>query len=122
MSRIGLQSGVEMVIPKQFRRYELNQAASSSARVVVDRWEQDRGPWWDLLLTWWVPADPVWVLRQRAILDLRSGIRVYSWKPGVQQQSGGPGIEDAVYRCALSSHGDYVAESGDGRLELYRLP
>jgi hypothetical protein len=112
---------MEIPVPKQVRGYVLEQAATSSARVVVEKWEYDRDPWWELLLTWWVP-DPGGppLPRQRAAFDLGSGRLIASWKPRIQD-SRSPHGEDWPYHFALSASGDFLAEGGDGVLELYSL-
>jgi hypothetical protein len=69
----------EMAIPEKLRDYQLSQAATSSTRVLAERWGLFRYPWWVLLLTWWVPEDPPVVLKERAILDIKSGTRICSW-------------------------------------------
>jgi hypothetical protein len=117
-----INGGKEIPVPKQVRDYELTQAATSSARVVVEKWEYDRSsPWWTWPLTWWVPYPGSPPLpRRRVVFDIRSGNWISSWKPRVQD-SRSPYIVDHPYHCALSTSGDFLAESGDGGLELYRL-
>jgi hypothetical protein len=111
-----VDGGLEIPVPKQVRRYQMAQAATSSARVVAEKWEEDRGPWWALLLMWWVPVPgyPL-VPIKGAAFDLRSRRLLSSWKPRIQD-SGSP------YVAALSSGGEFLAESGDGVLELYNFP
>jgi hypothetical protein len=115
-----INGGKEIPVPRQVRGYRLNQAATSSARVIAEKWEYDRGPWWDLLLTWRVPVDWPVLPRRRVVFDLRSGNRISSWRPRIQDSTN-PFIEGRPYHCALSANGEFLAESGDGRLELYRL-
>ena len=116
-----INGGMEIPVQKQARGYVLNQAATSSTRVVADKWEYDRDPWWDTLLFWWVPVPGFPPLpRRRAIFDLRSGNWISSWKPRIQG-SRSPYIVDHPYHCALSTGGEFLAETGDGGLELYRL-
>ena len=118
-----INGGREIPIPKQVRGYELIQTAISSDRVVADRWKHDHDPWWSQLLFWWLwspiqesPSLP----RRRVLFDLRSGHRMSSWKPRIQQSTS-PTVLDWPYRCALSPSGEFLAEGGDGLLELYRL-
>jgi hypothetical protein len=116
-----INGGEKIPVPKQFRGYELNQTAPSSARVIAEKWEYDRNPWWDSLLTWWVPVPGSSPLpRRRVVFDLRSGNLVSSWKARIQD-SRSPYIMDHPYHCVLSTSGEFLAESGDGGLELYRL-
>jgi hypothetical protein len=111
----------EIPVPKQLRNYVLSQAASSSARVVAERWEADHFSWWETLLFWWVPYPGFPALpRQAMAFDLRSGTVISSWKPRIQD-SRSPHIEDWPYHLALSARGELLGESGDGVLELYRL-
>jgi hypothetical protein len=111
----------EIPIPKPVRSYVLNQAASSSARVVAEKWEADHFSWWQMLLFWWVPYPGFPTLpRQATAVDLRSGTVISSWKSRIQD-SRSPYIQDWPYHLALSARGELVAESGDGVLELYRL-
>jgi hypothetical protein len=111
----------EIRVSKQARGYQLNQTAISSARVVADRWEYDHDPWWSLLLTWWVPDPGSPPLpRSRAVFDLRSQTWISSWKPRIQDARS-PYITDHPYHCALSSSGEFLAESGDGGVTLYRF-
>jgi hypothetical protein len=58
--------------------------------------------------------------RRRVVFDIRSGNWISSWKPRIQE-SRSPYIVDHPYHCALSTSGEFLAESGDGGLELYRL-
>ena len=119
-----INGGTEIPVPKELRAYELTEAASSSARVVAEKWEEQyRLRWWE----WWVPW--VWFLPvpgypalpvRRVVFDLRSGNVIASWKPRIQD-SRSPYIADHPYHCALSASGEYLAESGDGSIELYRL-
>jgi hypothetical protein len=116
-----INGGKEIPVPKQARGYVLNQAATSSARVVAEKWEYDRDPWWESLLFWWVPYPGSSALpRRRAVFDLLSGNWISSWKPRIQDSTS-PDVEDHPYHCALSANGEFFAESGDGGLELYRL-
>jgi hypothetical protein len=112
-----INGGAEIPVLKQVRSYELTEAASSSARVVAEKWEHDHLPWW----AWWVPA-PGWPALpvRRVVFDLRSGSVIASWKPRIQD-SKSPYVADHPYHCALSASGEYLAESGDGSIELYRL-
>jgi hypothetical protein len=118
-----INGGREIPIPRQVRDYELSETAGSSPRVIADKWRHDREPWWAELLTWWLwspieegPAYP----RQRVVFDLRSGKLITSWKPRIQHSTS-PYVQDRPYLCALSANGEFLAESGDGTLELYRL-
>jgi hypothetical protein len=99
----------EISVPKKFEHYRLDQTATSSPRVIADRWG------WDFFAIE-SPAYP----KQRVVFDLRSGKEIASWKPRMQQSSSAWN-EDRPYHCALSENGEYVAESGDGLLEVYRL-
>ncbi len=112
-----INSDTEISVPKQVRAYQLTAAAASSARVIAERWEQDHLPWWE----WWVPF-PGWPALpvRRVVFDLRSGNVIASWKPRIQD-SRSPYIADHPYHCALSASGEYLAESGDGSIELYRF-
>jgi len=112
-----INGGTEIPVLKQVWSYQLTEAASSSARVVAEKWEQYHLPWWE----WWVPV-PGWPALpvRRVVFDLRSGNVIASWKPRIQD-SMSPYIADYPYHCALSASGEYLAESGDGSIELYRL-
>jgi|SRR5579863_374767 len=115
-----VEGGKEIPVPSQVRGYQLEQAATSSARVVAEKWEEDRGPWWALLLMWWVPVPGYPVLPVKAAtFDLRSKRRIASWKPRTQSPRNSYIVKP--YHCALSSGGELLAESGDGVLELYSL-
>lgn len=100
-----LNGAAEIVVPKQFRGYQMSQAVALSALVTADKWEHYHDPWWELLLTWWVPVDAPVILRSRAVFNLRSGEVIASWKPRVQNTTS-PHIEDWPYQCALSAHGE----------------
>jgi hypothetical protein len=116
-----INGAAEIPVPKQARGYQLNQAAISSARVVADRWEYDRDPWWSLPLIFWIPYPGSPPLpRKRAVFDLRSQTWISSWKPRIQDARS-PYITDHPYHCALSSSGEFLAESGDGGVTLYRF-
>jgi hypothetical protein len=119
-----INGGSEISIPRQLRSYRLNQAAADAAWVVAEKWEYDHGPWWGFLLTpltMWVPDPGSHALpRQRVVFDLRSGKLITSWKPRIQHSTS-PFVQDWPYHCALSANGEFLAESGDGTLELYRL-
>jgi len=116
-----VDSGMEIPVPGQVRGYQLEQAAISSARVVAEKWEEDRGPWWALPLTWWVPVPGYPVLPiKAAAFDLRSRRLIASWKPRIQGSRNSYVVEP--YQRALSSSGEFLAESGDGVLELYSFP
>ena len=58
--------------------------------------------------------------RSRAVFDLRSQTWISSWKPRIQD-SRSPYTTDHPYHCALSSSGEFLAESGDGSVTLYRF-
>jgi hypothetical protein len=112
-----INGGKDIPVPKQARNYVMSQAATSSARVLIEKWEEYRIPWWEGVLIWWLPypgGPPA--LHQRAVLDLHSGSWISSWKPRTQASM------DHPYHCALSMSGEFLIESGDGALELYRLP
>jgi hypothetical protein len=118
-----INGGRGIHVSGQVRGFNLKQPALSSPRIMAEKWAYDRGPSWAFPLTpltMWVPEDPPLVLRQRAIVDLRSGKLIASWKPGIQHSTN-PSGQDWPYRCALSASGQLFAESGDGTLELYRL-
>jgi len=116
-----INGGTEIPVPKQVREYKVIQAANSSTRIIVEKWEQPHEPWWEVLLTWWEPDPGSPALpRQRTAFDLRSGSLISSWKPRIQNSTS-PHVEDWPYHCALSANGELVAESGDGGLETYRL-
>ena len=116
-----IKGGNEIPVPKKARKTVPNQAATFSARAIVEKWEYDRDPWWNQLLFWWVPVPGFPPLpRQRVVLDLRSGQWISAWKPRIQD-SHSPYITDHAYHCALSARGDLVAESGDGEVDLHRL-
>jgi hypothetical protein len=104
-----VSGGREIFLSEQARDYVINQSATSSARVVADKWEYAR-------FAFEKPPLP----RRRAILDLRSGTWISSWKPRIQDSTS-PDVKDWPYHCALSAHGELFAESGDGSLELYRI-
>ena len=95
----------EIPVPKQLRHYQLHQMAAMSGGVLVDQWKY---PWYDL-------SPPL--LTQRAVFDVRTGKIAAAWQPRMQRS----GAHSVPYSCALSAHAEYVAESGDGLLELYRL-
>jgi hypothetical protein len=117
-----INSEREITAPKQIRDYILRQAATASPRMIVEKWESDRDPWWALLFTWLVPTpDSPALPRRRLVVDLRSGSVVSSWKPLIQNSTS-PHVEDWPYHCAISANGDLLAESGNGGLELFRLP
>jgi hypothetical protein len=112
--------GMDIPLPKRLRDYSFNTGANSSSRIVVEK-ESRHDPWWESLLWWWVPVPGYPVLpRRRVIVDLRSGSAIASWKARIQD-SRSPHVEDWPYHCALSPTGEFLAESGDGVLELYRL-
>ncbi len=104
-----VQGGKELSLPKQVRDSVLDQASGRTARVVADQWKYQR-------FVWLSPPFP----QRRAIFDLRSGAWMASWKPRIQDSTI-PSVENSPYRCALSARGEYVAESGDGSVELYRI-
>jgi hypothetical protein len=104
-----VNGGKEIFVPKRLRDYVFNQAAVSSSLVVVDRWKYPR--FTDLM-----PPLP----QQRGIFDFRSGTWISSWKPRIQQSTS-PYVADRPYHCALSARSEFLAESGDGTLELYRI-
>lgn len=115
-----INGGKEIPVPSQARKYLVSQAATSSTRILIEKWGYE-DPWWarflSLLLFWWVPEDgPPPIPMRRAVLDLHSGSWISSWKPRIQASM------DHPYHCALSASGEFLAESGDGSLELYRLP
>jgi|SRR5579862_295197 len=107
-----VNGGKEIALPRQVRGYNLNQAAASSAEIVVDKLEYGRFDGWLVL----GPSAPGAL--GRAVLDLRSGKVISSWKRSLQ---GSTTPRDWQHPCALSSGGEYLAESGDDTLELYRL-
>jgi hypothetical protein len=116
-----VEGGKEIPVPSQVRGYQLEQAATSSARVVAEKWEEDRGPGWALLLTWWVPVPGYPVLPIKgAVFDLRSKRLIASWKPRTQSPTNSYFVRP--YHYALSTAGHLLAESGDGVLELYSFP
>jgi hypothetical protein len=113
----------EIPIPKQWSTYEVFHPAASSPRVVAEKWQSDRDPWWTYLLGPLIGDYPgsMPFPRERAVLDLRAGERISAWKPHIQD-SRSPLIANHPYRCALSLDGRFVAEAGDGVVDLYRLP
>jgi hypothetical protein len=116
-----INAGTEIPVPRRIREYRVIQGSNSSARIIVERWEQPHEPWWSVLSTWWIPVPGFPSLpRQRIVFDLRSGSLISCWKPGIQNSTSGH-VEDWPYHCALSASGEFVAESGDGGLETYRL-
>jgi len=116
-----INGGMEIPVPKQVRDYGLRLAADSSSRIVVEKWELDHDPWWALLWTWWAPDPGTPALpRRRVAFDLRSGSLISSWKPWIQSYTSAH-VEDWPSPCALSAGGEFLSESGDGGLELYRL-
>ena len=117
-----ITTGKEMPLPKELRKYGVNETATESPRVVADRWQYPRDPWWVTLFVWWapVPGSPA-LPTDRVVFDLRSGDVVASWKPPVRAFTS-PLVEDWPAHCAISSDGALLAESADGGLNLYRLP
>jgi hypothetical protein len=109
-----IHGGTEIPILKQLQAYKLTEAASSSARVVAEKWEQYHLPWWEFWVP--IPGYPALPVR-RVVFDLRSGNLIASWKPRIQDSR----RPNHPYHCALSASGEYLAESGDGSVELYRL-
>lgn len=117
-----IDGGKEIPVPKHARKYVVSQAATSSARVIAEKWEYDCVPWWSRVLFWWdpfpcLPARPT----RRAILDLRSGNWISSWRPRIQDARSTDTMERPFHQ-ALSTSGEFLAESREGSLELYRLP
>jgi hypothetical protein len=106
---LAVEGGKEILVPKRIRGYELVQAGVASARIVGDRWIHERFVW---------ESPPI--LQRRTIFDLRSGDQISSWKPRVQNTTN-PLTTIPPYHCALSPSGEFVAESGDDSLELYRI-
>ena len=120
-----INGGKEIPVPRQARKYLVSQAATSSARILMEKWEYE-DPWWarflSLLLFWWVPEDgPPPIPMRRAVLDIRSGNWISSWKPSIQDSMNAYTMQHPFHH-ALSTSGEFLAESGDGALELYRLP
>jgi hypothetical protein len=114
-------SGRELSLPKQVREYTVTESSANSPRVIAERWQPNRGPWWESLFNWWVPVPGFPELPQlRAAFDLRSSGPISAWRPRIQESSFGS-FANRLYLCALSSHGDLLAESGDGAIELYRF-
>ncbi len=120
-----VNGGRDIAPPKQLLKYRLDQTSDSSARVVAQRWDYDHDPWWTWLLLplLWFGDDPGGpaLPKQAAILDLTTGKTLSSWKPKIQD-SRSPHVEDWPFHLSLSSKGDLLAESGDGTLELFRVP
>jgi hypothetical protein len=100
----------EISLPKPWREYQLSQPALTSTRVIAEKWGY---PHLSLGLS---PSYP----RRRMVLDVRSGKQISSWAPRQQHSRTSPHVEDWPFHCALSSGGEFLAESGDGSLELYR--
>jgi hypothetical protein len=116
-----INGGKEIPIPKKARGHVLNSAAITSARVVAEKWEYERSPWWISLLFWWVPVPgPSALPQRRVVFDLRSEDWISSWKSRLQDSSS-PRVLGHAYRCALATNGEFLAESGDGGLELFRI-
>jgi len=120
-----VDGGKEIPVPSQARKYLVSQAATSSSRILIEKWEYE-DPWWarflSLLLFWWVPEDgPPPIPIRRAVLDIRSGNWISSWKPSTQDSRSAYTM-DHPYHRALSTSGEFLAENGDGALEIYRLP
>jgi hypothetical protein len=116
-----LNGGKEIALPKQVRGYVWNSAARSSARVIAEKWGYDRAPWWDSVLFWWVPV-PGWpdLPQGRMAFDLHSGKLISSWKTRLQDSRNRSELPHP-YMCALSNGGEFVSESGNGWVELYRI-
>src|SRR5258708_15792116 len=109
-----INGGKEIPVPKQAHSYVLNSAATSSARVIVEKWEYERSPWWDSLLFWWVPVPgPSALPRRRVVFDLRSGTWISSWKARIQVLSS-PHILGHAYRCVLSTSGEFLSQRRHG--------
>lgn len=100
----------EIPVPKQYRYFRPIQAAALSSRVIADRWG------WDFFAFMQLPYPKL-----RATFDLLSGKQIASWKPRMQHTYTAD-VFDRPFHAALSAGGQYVAESGDGLVELYRLP
>jgi WD40 repeat protein len=112
-----IEGDTKIPVSKPLCSYRLSEAAFSSTRVVAENWEEMDHHWWEMFaLTVGGHKLPV----QRGIFDLRSGKLISSWKPRIQD-SRSPYITDHPYQCALSPNGDFLAEGGNGGVELYRL-
>jgi hypothetical protein len=116
-----IQGDSEIPVPKQLREYRVTQATHSSGRFIADKWEPPHKPWWEVLFFWWAPdAGSHSLPQKRVVFDLHTGKLISSWKPQIQT-SNSAHLEDWPHHCAISGHGELVAESGDGVLEVYRL-
>jgi hypothetical protein len=118
-----IRGGKEIPVPKQARGYSISRSSASSPRVLAEKWDYERDPWWDWLLTrllfWWVPEDwdPPRIGQRQVVFDLRSGKWLSSWGTRISN----PIRPFHPHHYALSANGELLAESGDGGLELYRL-
>ena len=100
----GREIGIPMILKGDLSK--ITQSATSSPRALVEKWGYGH-----MFLDDLFPP----VLKKQMIIDLLSGRIILSWKPREQTPS-------ALHHYTLSSTGRYLAESGDGRLELDRLP
>jgi len=115
-------ANADIPVPKEVRDYRVLGVAAESPRLIAEKWEYRRDAWWQwLLFSWWIPDPGSPALpRHRAVFDLGSETLVSSWTPRIQV-SDSPYVDDRPYRCAISGDGEFVVESGDGVLDVFRL-
>jgi hypothetical protein len=121
-----VQGAREVPVPKKLRNYRLDQTSDSSARVIAERWEAYHDPWWTwflfpLLLFGDDPGGPA-LPKEAVVVNPHTWEIVAFWKPNIQQDPRSPHVDDWPSHLAISGNGNLLAESGDGTLELFRLP
>jgi hypothetical protein len=111
-----MNGGKEIALPKEMRSSRPKQASASSSRFVTFVWETWRDPGW----AWLVPPplligyEGTPVPGYDAVFDLRTGTMIYSRQTRAHASK-------SSYNLALSATGEFLAESGDGVVELNRL-
>jgi WD40 repeat protein len=103
-----VESGKEIHLSSALGGLEFKSAAALSPRAIVEHWGISHGFLSDLF-----PA----TLKRRAVYDFSSQAIVASWEivPHTLDLTQEPDS------CAISPDGQFVAESGDGVVRLYRL-
>ena len=110
-----VNGGREIHIPWGLRSSRIAGSAFSSSRIVLEKWDTARPPFW----LWWAPLlEPPEFAHERIVLDLNSGHTIASWKVRIQQDDS---FVRSTYFSAISPDGSYIAESGEARLDLDQL-
>jgi hypothetical protein len=108
-----LPEGSAMRIASALADYTMTRASSNSPVVVAERWGYHV----------WNPFREVPDYLSLIVMDLRSGRRLASLKPGMQHgnYASRTNIRNWYFQYALSPDGDLLAEGGDGELRLFQL-